>query len=44
MTIRAHSDKVKTIFDMKPTTNITELKGFMGMVNFMLKYVQVCQQ
>ena len=37
--IRAHPDKVKAIIDMKPPTNVTELKGFMGMVNFMSKYV-----
>ena len=37
--IRAPPDKVKAIIDMKPPTNVTELKGFMGMVNFMSKYV-----
>ena len=36
--IRAHPNKVKAIFDMKPPTNITELKGFMSMVNF----VKIC--
>ena len=37
--VRAHPDKIKAVIEMKPPTNTTELKGFMGMVNFMSKYV-----
>ena len=37
--IRACPNKVKAVIDMMPPMNTSELKSFMGMVNFMSKYV-----
>ena len=37
--ICACPNKVKTVIDMMPRMNTSELKSFMGMVNFMSKYV-----
>jgi len=37
--VRPHPDKIKAINDMQPPTDKTELKGFMGMVNYLSKYV-----
>ena len=37
--VHASPDKVKAVVDMAPPKNTTELKSFMGMVNFMSKYV-----
>ena len=37
--IRACPNKVKAAIDMMPPMNTTELKSFMGMVNFMSKYI-----
>ena len=37
--IRAHPDKVKAVVDMEAPTNTTELKSFLGLVNYMSRYV-----
>ena len=37
--IFAHEDKIKAIVDMTAPTNIPELRSFMGMVNFMARFI-----
>ena len=37
--IFAHEDKIKAIVDMTAPTNVPELRSFMGMVNFMARFI-----
>ncbi len=38
--ISAHPDKIKAIRDMAAPTSVTELRSFMGMVNFMSRFIE----
>ena len=36
--LKADPEKVRAIQEMKPPTNVTELKGFLGLINYLAKF------
>ncbi len=42
--LSAHPDKVKAILEMPPPNNVSELRSFMGMTNFMSRFVKDLSQ
>ena len=37
--IKSDMDKIKVIQDLKPPTNVKQVKSFMGMTNFFRRYL-----